>query len=365
MNHFCPRGYEPDAARVETSTGGAYAFPEMSDDYAKTFAAASASAECNPLGLNYRLPMPRPKVRGKVIDFHSHLLAAGHAKAWFEAADHYGIDQFGTMGPLEEAAELQRAWPGRLHFITVPKFWDPPVDFFDDWLRRLEGFYNLGSRVVKFHMAPGTMAARGLRFDSPQVKPIFKEAVARKMILMSHVGDPEGWYQTKYTDHAQFGTRDDHYRQWADVLAEYTPHVPWVGAHLGGNPEHLPRLQGLLDRFPNLYLDTSATRWIVREVSRQRDEAREFVIRNQDRLLFGSDQLSQDDRGFDFFASRFWALRKLWETAHVGQTNILDPDYPPDQQPRLHGLALPDEVLQKLYHDNANKLLTRMGATFD
>ena len=121
------------------------------------------------------------------------------------------------------------------------------------------------------------------------------------------------------------------------------------------------RLQRMLDTYPNLYLDTSATRWMVREISAQRDPAREFVIRNADRLLFGTDQVSGDDRGFDFLASRFWCHRKLWETAFTGPSPIYDPDLPKENQPPLRGLALPDEVLQKLYHDNAVKLLERVG----
>ena len=84
-----------------------------------------------------------------------------------------------------------------------------------------------------------------------------------------------------------------------------------LGAHLGGNPEDLMRLQRLLDTYPNLYLDSSATRWMVREISARRDAARDFIIRNQDRIIFGSDQVSGDDRGFDFLASRFWSHRKL------------------------------------------------------
>ncbi len=40
---------------------------------------------------------------------------------------------------------------------------------------------------------------------------------------------------------------------------------------------------------------------------------------------------------------------------------IADPDLPADRQPTLRGLALPDDVLQKLYHDNAAKLLGRAG----
>jgi hypothetical protein len=305
--------------------------------------------------------MPRPKVKGLVIDAHTHLVANRHADAWFDAAKHFGIDAFVSMTPLEEAVSIQRNWPGRVQFITIPKWQEPS---FDDWLRRLESFYNIGSRILKFHMAPGTMHARGWRLDSPGIRKIMNEAVSRGMILMSHVGDPDTWYHGKYSDHAKYGTRDEHYQLWEDALREHKDH-PWLGAHLGGNPEDLSRLQRLLDTYPNLYLDNSATRWMVREISARRDAAREFIIRNQDRILFGSDQVSGDDRGFDFLASRFWCHRKLWETAYVGPSPILDPDLPADQQPTMRGLALPDAVLQKLYHDNAISFFSRVGVRFE
>jgi predicted TIM-barrel fold metal-dependent hydrolase len=331
-----------------------------------TAAAASALApakanEYNRLGLDFRQPMPRPKVKGIVVDFHTHLIAARHAGVWFETARHFGFDAYVTMCPLEEVLGLQRDWPGRIQFITIPAWQNPSID---DWLRRLEMFYNLGSRIIKFHMAPGTMAMRNIRLDSPALRPVIKEAAARGMILMSHVGDPDTWYSGKYTDTAKYGTRDQHYAMWESVLEEYKDH-PWLGAHMGGNPENLPRLQGLLDRFPNLYLDNSATRWMVRELSARREAAREFVIRNADRILFGTDQVSGDDRGFDFLASRCWSHRKLWETAYIGPSPIFDPDLKEDEQPTLRGLALPDEVLQKIYHDNAIKLLARVNVKFD
>ena len=130
---------------------------------------------------------------------------------------------------------------------------------------------------------------------------------------------------------------------------------------LAATPEDFGRLQSLLDRFPDLVLDLSATRWIVREVSARRDEARDFVLRNQNRLLWGSDQVSGDGRDWEFLASRWWAHRKLWETAYHDTTPILDPDLPPDAQPVLSGLALPDSVIQKLYRDNAIAFMRRMG----
>jgi len=314
----------------------------------------------NRIGIDFRKPIPRPKVRGWVIDGHTHLLAARHAKAWFEAADHFGIDAFITMTPLEEALVLQRDYGNRLQFITIPRWQE---NSFDDWQRRLEMFYNLGSRIIKFHMAPQTMQMRGWRLDTPGIRKILQEAVDRNMILMSHVGDPDTWYGKKYTDTAKYGTREQHYALWESLLAEYR-HRPWLGAHMGGNPEDLPRLQYLLDTYPNLYLDCSATRWMVREISLRRDHARDFFIRNQDRLIFGTDQVSGDDRGFDFLASRFWCHRKLWETAYVGPSPIFDPDLPEDQQPVMRGLALPDAVLQKLYHDNVVSLMRRVEVSF-
>ena len=325
--------------------------------------------EHNRIALDFRRPMPRPKVKGLVIDFHCHLLAARHGKEWFEAADHYGIDTFFTMNSLEEAVGIQRDNPGRVHFIAVPKWQDSSLTgqaFIDDWALRIEAFHNLGSRIVKFHVAPGTMAARGMRLDSPALKVIFDTLYARNMAIMTHVGDPDTWYHGKYAANVpKYGLRDDHYKMWESMLARHPKELPWIGAHLGGNPEDMGRLQSLLDRYPNLYLDCSATRWIVREISKQRDEAREFFIRNADRIIFGSDQVSGDDRGFDFLASRFWCHRKLWETAYVGPSPIFDPDLPENQQPIMHGLALPDDVLQKLYHDNAVKVMRMVGVDLE
>ncbi len=318
----------------------------------------------NQTDIDYHAPMPRPNVRGRVIDAHIHLIARRHGADFFQTADHYGIDQFISMTPLEEAVGLHRQWSHRVQFIAIPTWHDDSPWRIDNWLRRIEAFYNLGSRIAKFHAAPRSLQRMGAYLDDPAFRPLFRELIDRNMIIMTHIGDPDTWYANQYADRSKFGSRDDHYKMWENLLVEYRGH-PWLGAHLGGNPENLDRLQSLLDRFPDLMLDNSATRWLVREVSKQRDPAREFMIRNQDRILFGSDQVTGDDRGFDFLASRFWCHRKLWETAYIGQSPILDPDCPPDAQPTLRGLALPDEVLQKMYHDNAVALYRRVGVNLD
>ena len=57
---------------------------------------------------------------------------------------------------------------------------------------------------------------------------------------------------------------------------EVHPDLRVVVAHLGGNPERLYHLDRLLSTYSNCYLDTSATKWVVRELSPKPAEAREF-----------------------------------------------------------------------------------------
>ena len=117
-------------------------------------------------------PMPRPKVNGITIDFHCHLWAARHARTWFETASHFGIDCFRHHDPLGGGGRPAAATaPAGFSFIAVPQWLDKSPNWVDNWLRRLEAFYNLGSRIVKFHVAPGTLHMRGVRLDSPIYEP--------------------------------------------------------------------------------------------------------------------------------------------------------------------------------------------------
>ena len=314
------------------------------------------------LGLDYAAGLPRPPVDSPVIDCHNHLLSAAHADPWFAAADAYGIDRCVTMAPLEEVIRLQRSrWRDRLAYIAVPA-WRPGGYDADDFWPRVDGFRSLGSRVVKFHLAPGTMQKSGLFIDSDRMRRYVDAAIDRGMIVMTHVGDPQAWYDhpKRYGGDPDFwGTRERHYDAWERLLEHSRGH-PWWGAHLGGWPENPGRLRHLLRAYPDLMLDLSATRWVVREVSARRDEYRDFVTEFQDRLMWGSDQVSQDGRGFDFYASRWWCHRKLWETDHDGQSPIADPDAA--GPPRLRGLGLDAGVLAKLYRGNVARLLGRVGA---
>src|SRR5690606_5192531 len=117
-------------------------------------------------------------------------------------------------------------------------------------------------------------------------------------------------------------------------------------------------------RYPHYVIDTSATKWIVRAVAEQSPAAvRDFFIAYQDRIIFGSDLVVGEKYDWDHYASRFWVHQALWETDYRGQSPIEDPDggagFDPrrgvidtakaDGIPRLAGVDLPADVLQKIY----------------
>ncbi len=126
---------------------------------------------------------------------------------------------------------------------------------------------------------------------------------------------------------------------------------------MGGDPEHADHLEALLEKYPNLYFDTSATKWQVREVSAHRDAVRGLIVRHPRRFLWGSDLVTRHTLVREHYVSRYWCQRTLWESSWQGRSPIADPDYLAEPggptTPLLCGVDLPDEVLTQAYHGNA------------
>ena len=83
------------------------------------------------------------------------------------------------------------------------------------------------------------------------------------MISMAHIGDPETWFATKYSDPAVYGTRAQPLRPLRGSAGPIRYNC-LDRAHMGGWPDISAFLSGLLERHPNLYLDASATKCMVR-----------------------------------------------------------------------------------------------------
>ncbi len=333
-------------------------------------------------------PPPAP-----ILDAHSHINGDRASAIYREARDLHGVTTTWSMSRLDEAPVVVKNLGDTVRFIAVPNFMSDDrkrahTDGYLEDIKRWNGEF--GAKIVKFWCAPrgvdygdevGDPAL--LRLDGPSRRKQMELATDLGMMFMAHIADPDTWFKTKYADAQRYGSKAEQYTALEKLGAEYTQ--PWIIAHMGGWPEDLNFLDGLLTRRDNFYLDSSATKWIVREISRHpRSKVLAFLEKWKGRILFGSDIVTMDahlsadegykgmgelssgpEQAFDLYASRYWALRKLWESDYAGESPIADPDlmlvepdaYDAMSAPRLTGKSLPPDILKPLYHDATAALL--------
>jgi predicted TIM-barrel fold metal-dependent hydrolase len=319
---------------------------------------------------------------GPIIDAHAHVMLArppepkegepvpepgdplAQAAAMLEVAAEFNVGLIYSMCPPEDIPPLRQRFGNRLAFIgSIVKKKADSAD--EEAYRLLDQFLEQGVTLLKFWSAPRGRE-RGLLVDAPwRIEAARRARAAGVRGVMVHVADPDRWFQTVYTDASKYGTKPDQYRG-LERLLEMFPDLIWIGAHMGGDPEHPDHLEALLERYPHLYFDTSAAKWQIREVSPRREEIAALICRHPDRFLFGSDLVSRYGLPRDHYVSRYWSERTLWESRWEGISPIADPDYVAAEggpsTPALRGLALPAEVLRKLYHDNSTRLLSAPSA---
>jgi hypothetical protein len=280
-----------------------------------------------------------------------------------DVAQEFGIVRTYSMCPADDIEPLRQRFGDRIGFNgPIAKKLDESDDVA---YRLLDRFLALGVEMIKFWAAPRGRD-RGLLVDTPwRVECARRARAAGIRAIMVHVADPDLWFARQYVDVAKYGTKPDQYRGLERLLQEF-PDVTFIAAHMGGDPEHPDHLEALLERYPRLHFDTSATKWQVREVSAHRDGVRDVVLRHPDRFLFGSDLVTRHTLVREHYVSRYWCQRTLWESNWEGRSPIADPDYPSDGNgttPPLLGLALPQDVLQKVYYNNACRLCPQAAGT--
>ncbi len=347
----------------------------------------------NRLGLDYAAEATQlPQHDFPIIDVHTHISGDKAAVIYKRTAELYGVGLTYSMTPEEDMDDVRAVLGDAVRFIAIPNY--RQLTSLDQlgaqYARRIESLHSQGVRIAKFWSAPRARdleAKAGLpgalRIDAPHILESMGAAAGLGMVIMVHIGDPDTWFASKYTDARRYGTKHDQYDSLEAAMERFD--VPFIAAHMGGWPEDLDALSGLLTRHPKLHLDTSATKWMVRELSKHpRTALVAFFEKWRGRILFGSDIVAKDDhlsadadgalnlnqaqiheRAFDLYASRYWALRTLLETDHTGQSPIADPDlamldpqqYDAMSAPQLTGKSLPKSLLKSLLHDAAHNLL--------
>jgi predicted TIM-barrel fold metal-dependent hydrolase len=129
-------------------------------------------------------------------------------------------------------------------------------------------------------------------------------------------------------------------------LIEAHPQTTFITAHVGCYPENLGFVSNMLDAHPNLYTDISAR---IAELGRAPYSARNWFLKYADRILFGTDSTPR----LDMYQTHF----RFLETADEYINYSPGAEIPPQGRWRIYGLYLPDEVLRRVYQDNARRLL--------
>ena len=157
---------------------------------------------------------------------------------------------------------------------------------------------------------------------------------------------------------------------WEDLFAQLehriarNPKTTFISVHFGNAAEYPERVAAMLDKYPNMYVDTAAR---IPEMGRyDAQKMHDLITRHADRILFGTDlgvgpepqQLMLGSTGAtpptpedtDHFFHSSWRYFETWDRTFRHPTPIQG-RWPID------GVGLEPGVLKKLYWDNAARLL--------
>jgi predicted TIM-barrel fold metal-dependent hydrolase len=317
-----------------------------------------------------------PQPAFPVIDVHNHLgggkqaLTPKRVAHYLAEMDAAGIRTVvnldGGWGPrLEETlAALDNAHPGR--FLTYAL-----IDFagVDDpgWSeregKRLAQSFEAGAKGLKFHKTLGL----GVRYkdgklmpvDDPKLDSIWEVCARYKRPVEIHTGDPgafftpldrynERWHELN--QHPGWLFFGDRFPKRADLHAQRNraiarhPDTTFICAHMANDGENLAEVGRWLDTYPNMYVDIDAR---INELGRQPYATRRFLLKYQDRVMFGTD--TTPDRAAYRMYYRFLETDDEYFDSSAG--------HHPQGFWMVYGVFLPKDVLEKLYVKNAERLL--------
>jgi predicted TIM-barrel fold metal-dependent hydrolase len=311
-----------------------------------------------------------------VVDMHNHLgagkqfLTAERVERYLKEMDEAGVRTVVNLDGLwgerlkETIAALEGAHPGR--FLTYAQVNFEGIDD-DDWgereARRLEASFQAGAKGLKFHKTLGLRYryknGKLMTIDDPKLDLVWEMCAKHNRPIVIHISDPaafftpldrfnERWHELNSNPGwlfygEQFPKRQDLLDQLHRVIAKH-PKTTFVSTHFGNNAEDLASVADKLDKYPNMFIDIDAR---ISELGRQPYTTRKFMLKYQDRVMFGTDTtprrdafriyyrfLETDDEYFDCSASHH--LQGFWQ---------------------IYGIFLPPDVLAKIYHKNAERIL--------
>lgn len=321
-----------------------------------------------------------------VRKFDAHVHANTTNRAFLEQAQADGFQlmsinvdypDFPTLAAQHTAAlELAKADPARLHWATTFSMQGYGTAGWSEKVQTgLDEAVAEGARAVKVWKNIGMVERDGdgslVMLDDPALKPVAEHIRGLGVPLIAHQGEPHNCWlplsqMTTDNDREYFGKHPQYHMHlhpempsYEDLMAardrfvEAHPDLDFVGAHMASLEYDVDRLGEFLDRFPKATVDLAARMGQVQYQSvRDRERVRSFFIRYQDRLLYGTDLTqgpTDDPAAFRTAAHEVWVSDWLYLATDKSQRiNTISED--------ATGLALPSEVVDKIYYENAARV---------
>ncbi|MGH9616227.1 MAG: amidohydrolase family protein [Acidobacteriaceae bacterium] len=199
--------------------------------------------------------------------------------------------------------------------------------------------------------------------DNPVFEPIFKNIEAHNKTLIAHLADPNTIWEAPNPNAPDYDYYTHHPELYMynkpgapskaailvarDHILDNNPNLRMVGAHLGSMEANFTQLAQHLDKYPNLAVDLAARMPYMEMQPRANIIA--FIEKYQDRLIYAT------DNSLDVNSNAAETMKE-WENRYANDWRFFATDDVLEYHGHnVRGLALPQPILRKLFHDNAVK----------
>lgn len=310
------------------------------------------------------------KYTGPVFDAHTHIWNTSNLNQTLSEQQQLGIESQLVIAHQSEVKDFtEEQYPGKFVFakyLSTQHILNLEIDVV---LYEIDQMRESGFSLAKMWAAPGwrnyyKTFEGAFHLTDSHYKPIFEKLADEGFPLLLHMADPDTYYATTYSNSEIFGTKEEHLNELENLIQNH-PDLQFQLAHFAAQPEihRLPRLAEWFDKYANIVVDTASSRWMARELSKDPDVARDFLIQFSDRILFGTDATLNASKAHETssvlspYKARFVAQRILWETREQHTPlPFPDSDTVATGGTFINGLNLPTPVLKKLYWENGQQL---------
>ena len=246
----------------------------------------------------------------------------------------------------------------------------------DEWSRKvisqLDNYISNGAVGIKLWKNIGmTVQDRSGKFimvDDPGIEPVISYIISKNLPITGHLGEPRNCWlpldeMTVSSDSSYFAENPQYhmflhpeYPSYEDQLAardhllELHPDLTFIGCHLGSLEWNVDELAERLDRFPDMAVDLSARICHLQyQSANDRERIRNFCIRYQDRLLYGTDMADGGTNNEEALAE---SIHETWldDWRYFTTSDEMSSDL---FAGTFEGLRLPKDVVNKIYFENA------------